>query len=217
VKTNRIAVLAGGVALATLASFVQPAWGAGAPLQSDAFLKASGSVLRTESGAGSAINLRGTNIGGWLTQEDWMSPLGEFAVDRTGWVASAGAGTASRAIDGSGSTVWTTGANQTGGERITIDLGAATVFNRLSVDNAANPGQYPRRLEIEVSANGSAWKSVATQPGTDGVTTSRFGAQIARYVPLTQTAAPPAGWSVGELNIFSDPVLRNATRSEKRR
>ena len=29
------------------------------------------------------------NLGGWLTQEDWMSPLGEFAVDRTGWSATA--------------------------------------------------------------------------------------------------------------------------------
>jgi hypothetical protein len=213
VKTNRIAVLAGGLVLATLGTFAQPAWGVGAPLQSNAFLKASGNVLRTDSGAGSAINLRGTNIGGWLTQEDWMSPLGEFAVDRTGWASSADAGTASRAIDGSGSTVWTTGAHQTGGERITVDLGAATVFNRLSVDNTANPGQYPRRLDIEVSANGSAWKSVATLQGTDGVTTSRFGAQIARYVRLTQTASAAAAWSVGELNLFSDPVLRNATHA----
>ena len=212
-KTNRIAVLAGGLVLATLGTLAQPAWGVGAPLQSNAFLKASGNVLRTDSGAGSAINLRGTNIGGWLTQEDWMSPLGEFAVDRTGWASSAGAGTASRAIDGSGYTVWTTGAHQTSGERITVDLGAATVFNRLSVYNTANPGQYPRRLDIEVSANGSAWKSVATLQGTDGVTTSRFGAQIARYVRLTQTASAAAAWSVGELNLFSDPVLRNATHA----
>ena len=51
------------------------------------FLKASGKYLRNDSGNGSIVNLRGTNLGGWLTMEDWMSPLGEFALDRTRWTA----------------------------------------------------------------------------------------------------------------------------------
>ena len=55
-----------------------------ATLGASDFLKASGSVLKNSSGAGTTVNLRGTNLGGWLTQEDWMSPLGEYAVDRTG-------------------------------------------------------------------------------------------------------------------------------------
>lgn len=40
------------------------------------FLKANGSVIRNQYGAGEIVNLRGTNLGGWLQQEEWMSPAG---------------------------------------------------------------------------------------------------------------------------------------------
>src|SRR6185312_14654012 len=36
------------------------------------FLKASGKYLKNNSGTGSIVTLRGTNLGGWLTMEDWM-------------------------------------------------------------------------------------------------------------------------------------------------
>ncbi|TVX99994.1 cellulase family glycosylhydrolase [Cohnella terricola] len=40
------------------------------------FLKTNGTVIRNNSGTGSVVNLRGTNLGGWMLQEGWMSPLG---------------------------------------------------------------------------------------------------------------------------------------------
>lgn len=40
------------------------------------FLKTSGILIKNNSGTGSTVNLRGTNLGGWLLQESWMSPLG---------------------------------------------------------------------------------------------------------------------------------------------
>lgn len=43
------------------------------------FLKTSGQVLKNNSGTGDVVQLKGTNLGGYLLQEDWMSPLG--AVD----------------------------------------------------------------------------------------------------------------------------------------
>lgn len=52
---------------------------ANAAIDSDDFLKASGKVIRNHSGTGDIVNLRGTNLGGWLLREDWMSPAG--AVD----------------------------------------------------------------------------------------------------------------------------------------
>ncbi|GAA0137808.1 hypothetical protein YSY43_46490 [Paenibacillus sp. YSY-4.3] len=42
----------------------------------DGFLKTSGTVIRDRSGTGNIVNLRGTNLGGWMLQEGWMSPLG---------------------------------------------------------------------------------------------------------------------------------------------
>lgn len=45
-------------------------------IEPSGFLKANGTVLRNNYGTGNIVNLRGTNLGGWLLQEGWMSPLG---------------------------------------------------------------------------------------------------------------------------------------------
>ncbi len=37
------------------------------------FLKASGKVLRDDSGNGALVQLKGTNVGGYLLQEFWMT------------------------------------------------------------------------------------------------------------------------------------------------
>ena len=203
-------IVATFVAAALMTTFVTP------PLEAEAaaitatdFIKASGSVLKKGSGTGATVNLRGTNVGGWLTQEDWMSPLGEFAADRSGWTATASAGTPSGALDGASTTRWTTNSNQTGSEWIRLDLGAPTLFNRLSIDNSNNPGQHPRTIAIETSSDAVSWKSASSQPGVDGVTTAKFSPQVARYVRVSQTATAGALWSVGEINLFNDPVLFN--------
>lgn len=39
------------------------------------FLKANGKSVRNNSGSGSIVALRGTNIGGWLVMENWMNPV----------------------------------------------------------------------------------------------------------------------------------------------
>lgn len=211
----RKTILVAAVIAATLvATTVTP------PLEADAaaitaadFLKASGNVLKKNSGTGTTVNLRGTNIGGWLTHEDWMSPLGEFAADRTGWTSTASAGTPANALDGSTTTRWTTSANQAGSEWIQFDLGANTLFNRLSIDNSGFAGDYPRNLNVETSMNGTTWLSVANLAGTDGVTSIKFSPQVARYVRLAQTSTASVWWSVGEFNLFNDSVLNNSTHT----
>lgn len=40
------------------------------------FLKTNGQVIKNNSGKGNVVQLKGTNLGGYLLQEDWMSPLG---------------------------------------------------------------------------------------------------------------------------------------------
>lgn len=50
------------------------------------FLKTSGTLIKNNSGSGSAVDLHGTNLGGWLMGENWMSPLGgtdEYTVRTT--------------------------------------------------------------------------------------------------------------------------------------
>ncbi|MBO0982638.1 discoidin domain-containing protein [Rathayibacter sp. SD072] len=195
-----LALVAGSVAA------VSPA--AAASLTSADFIKASGNVLKTGSGSGGTVNLRGTNVGGWLTQEDWMSPLGEFATDRTGWSVSASTGSGFEAIDGSGSSEWTTASGKRNPDWLLLDLGAPTRFNRLTLDSSS-ASQYPHALRVETSSDATTWRNVAEQPGTSGRTTVKFVQQDARYLRLTQTASDGAVWSVGELNLFFDAVLAN--------
>lgn len=48
---------------------------AAAVLGASDFLKTSGILIKNNKGNGAAVNLRGTNLGGWLLQEPWMTPL----------------------------------------------------------------------------------------------------------------------------------------------
>lgn len=52
------------------------------------FLKTNGTVIRNNSGSGAIVNLRGTNLGGWLLQEAWMSPMNtpdQYTLTSTLW------------------------------------------------------------------------------------------------------------------------------------
>src|SRR5437016_1521757 len=90
-----------------------PARPAQAAFGSGDFLKASGTVLRNNSGTGAVVNLHGTNLGGWLLQEGWMSPLGEAALSRSAWTVSASSteagGSTKNAVDGNAGTRWSNG------------------------------------------------------------------------------------------------------------
>jgi|GEM_PF-2212386 len=116
-----------------------------AAITSADFLKADGKFLRNQSGTGDIVTLRGTNLGGWLTFEDWMSPLGEFAMDRSQWSVSASDNNsdASLAIDGDDTTRWTSGTAQTSGQWFQVDLGTVSLFNRIYIDAADFAGQHP--------------------------------------------------------------------------
>ncbi|WP_220136715.1 discoidin domain-containing protein [Streptomyces himalayensis] len=188
-----------------------PAPQARAAIGASDFLKADGKYLKRNSGTGEIVTLRGTNLGGWLTFEDWMSPLGEFALDRTGWTptASHNNATADSALDGDNTSRWNTGASQANGQWLQFDLGTPTLFNRAYVNAAGFSGDYPRGYRIEVSDDASTWKNVASGNGSQQNTSAAFSAQVARYVRVVQTGSSAGWWSVAEFNLFSDPVLHN--------
>src|SRR5579871_3792157 len=58
-------------------------------LSADPFLEASGTVIRDGHGTGDPVLLQGTNLGGWLVTEGWMTPRDssglpdEYAVRQT--------------------------------------------------------------------------------------------------------------------------------------
>lgn len=221
-KQSWIVVLA--VVLACAAAVVDPLGGvpAGAqsgPLTAVDFLAADGPVLRADGGTGDVVTLRGTNLGGWLTFEDWMSPLGEFALDRSGWTTTASTGTPANVLDGDVTSSWTTGAAQAGGEWIQIDLATPTLLNRILLDAGPDVDDWPAEYEVLVSDDATTWRSVARSDGTPPedvtpeITTTRFAPQVARHVRVQQLGSRPDAWSIGEINLFSDPVLHNGANS----
>lgn len=175
------------------------------------FLKTSGNYLRNNAGTGNIVTLRGTNLGGWLTQEDWMSPLGEFALDRTGWTATASvnSSTAGNAIDGDDTTRWDTGAPQAGGEWFQVDMGTPTLLNRVYIDAAGFTANQAAGYQVLVSADGATWNNVASGTGSGARIIATFNAVVDRYVRVVQTGTSSNSWSIAEFNAFSDPVLND--------
>ncbi|MEW9553243.1 discoidin domain-containing protein [Nonomuraea sp. NPDC050783] len=209
----RAAALTLTIAAGSLIALAGPA----AALGSADFLKVSGSVLKNAAGTGATVSLRGTNFGGWLTHEDWMSPLGEFALSRNGWSATASAGTAANALDGDGTTRWTTGAPQNGSEWLRVDLGALSRFDRVAFDHTRfGAGEYPRAFQIDVSPTGGSgtWTNVylGTGSATGTVTTATFAPVTARYLKVKQNATAADPWSVGEFNVFNDAASFDRTQ-----
>lgn len=65
--------------------------------------------------AGETVRLRGTNLGGWLMQEGWMSPAGEAPIGREAWSVSSFDDSpgkhAARVIDGDPTHSWISNVN----------------------------------------------------------------------------------------------------------
>lgn len=172
------------------------------------FLKTNGTVIKNNSGSGSIVTLRGTNLGGWLTQECWMSPIGWFAVPRTGWSVSTSVNgaTAGNAIDGDGTTSWNTGTAQAPGQWFKIDMGRQQTFNRIYVDAGSNAGGYPAGYQVLVSNDQTNWTDVASSSGSAQNTVIRFAPQVAQYIKVVQTGSSANWWYIAEINVFSDAV-----------
>ncbi|MBW9111955.1 discoidin domain-containing protein [Microbacterium trichothecenolyticum] len=137
-----------------------------------------------------------------------ITPTTGDPVSRSGWTATAshtaGAFTATQAIDGQSTTRWSSGANQTAGQSLTVDLGASRTFDQVSLNQMELSGDFPAGYEVRVSTNGSTWSSpVATGAGTPSITNIAFSPQTARYVRVSLTASASRWWSVGELSVWN--------------
>ncbi len=139
-------------------------------------------------------------------------------LNRTSWVVtSSPVGSGHNNIkDNSLTSRWTTGAAQTNGQHLQLDLTTPTEFNRIEFDHTNNHFDYARGYEIRVSNNGTDWATspviaVSTTNSLNGKSSISFANQTARYIRITQTgsAGNSTGisakwWSISELNLFKD-------------
>ncbi len=129
-------------------------------------------------------------------------------LSRATWVASSsttGSDQPDNALDGDLSTRWSTGTSQANGQWFQVDMGATNVFNKLVLNSANSPNDYPRGYQVFVSDDGVNWTGpIATGTGSVGTTPISFATQAARYIRIIQTgSASGTFWSIHEFNVFA--------------
>lgn len=128
-------------------------------------------------------------------------------LNRTSWTVAASSDAngdvASKAIDGSAATRWTSGKLQAGDEYYKIDLGSSQSFNKIVLDSTNSGGDYGRNYAVYVSADGTNWgTAIATGSGAV-ITTITFSSQTKRYIRINQTVTGNSWWSIHELNVYN--------------
>ncbi len=135
------------------------------------------------------------------------------ALDPTRWQATAdpagpsdpccSADVASHAVDDDASTRYSTGAAQTPGQYLQVDLGRAERVRQLVLDTGVSVGDYPRGVAVTASRDGSTWSApVALQPSGQLTTVDLSGAPV-RYLRVTLTAASGSWWSVADVRAYA--------------
>lgn len=168
---------------------------------------ATGSAGAGSTGAGGSGSAAGATSGGGAGGVP-INPC-----DRTKWKATASKSSTNPAtppalaIDGVGSTRWSTGAVQVGGEWFLLDLGArAAHLTQIVLDASLNPGDEPLKYKVEVSDDGTSYALVCTGTGAP-TTVIKFVDSPARYIRITQTGSDPDAnwWSIQELTLTCSP------------
>jgi glucosylceramidase len=139
----------------------------------------------------------------WPTSARLSTPW--QAVPLSGATATAqpaGQGDPALALDGDGTTRWTSGAAQTPGQYLQVDLGRRTEFRRAAIDTGDNLGDFPRGWQLSVSDDGTNWRTAATGTGTGQLTAADLGPTRARYLRITQTGTAPNWWSLADLRLY---------------
>ncbi|WP_165444045.1 discoidin domain-containing protein [Lachnoclostridium sp. Marseille-P6806] len=185
-------------------------------------LHTSGSRIVDE--AGKQITLRGTNLGGWLMQEGWMTPLGSGEIDHSFIVnitasATNGDHVASNAIDtvttdeittNNMFTYWqSTSAQAENSAELLIELDKIRYFDRIVVETGpAHTGDYLRGAVVWMSNNWTDWFSADTitvdeSKSNEGIVTILTGDQSAKYIAIRPGRASEDGqyWTVANISL----------------
>lgn len=159
---------------------------------------AAGSVYRY------AVRVSGSSQ---ASKPERISYTGDVELGREGWRLSSNispdVSDPAAAIDGNPRTRWDTGSNQTPGAYLQIDLGKEQRVGRISLEYADSPYDYPRRYEVEVSADGANWTHVASGSGQKERTEISFSPVQTRFIRISQKGTGGNYWSIHELRLFS--------------
>jgi len=154
------------------------------------------------------VTLKGPASANWSIHE---FNLLSTSLSRTGWTATAtstsGANVASRAIDDSYGSIWSTAGAQTG-QSITVDMQARQLFNQIVLYSGGYTDEYPRGYLVFVSNDGTTWGSaVATGSSSGSPVVINLPNQSARFVRIT-AATDPHTWTIADLKVNGQPTTQ---------
>ena len=133
-----------------------------------------------------------------------MSP--QPLANRSEWKLSASTDKdLARAVDGDGSTRWTTGKFQTPGQWFQIDLPTATEVAGIVLDSARSGNDYPRGYSLEISNDGKAWETLEKGKGDSSITEILFKKPVkTNHIRITQTGEVMGKfWSIHEVDLIA--------------
>ncbi|HEY8301860.1 MAG TPA: discoidin domain-containing protein [Jatrophihabitans sp.] len=135
------------------------------------------------------------------------------ALDPTSWHATANPNgpsdsccsgdVAEHAVDDDATTRWSTGAAQTPGQYLQVDLGRAQPVSRFVLDTGASTGDYPRSYAVSTSTDGTHWTDAGTGTGSGQLTNITLDGSPVRYVRVTLTGSDNSWWSVADVRAYA--------------
>jgi len=136
----------------------------------------------------------------------WTPGTG-VALSNDGWSASAshthGGYFATQALDDNVATHWTSGADQAAGQQFTLDLGAPTSFDQITLNMGSLPSDEPASYRVFVSDNPASWGApVATGTGTPYLTNIHPGPQTKRYIRIELAAGTSGWWTIAHASVY---------------
>jgi aryl-phospho-beta-D-glucosidase BglC (GH1 family) len=185
------------------------------------FVHTSGKVIL--DGDDNQITFRGTNLGGWLQQEGWMSPLDTGGISKNYFASVSassqyGNNSADLAIDevdnngiitGNLDTFWQSAVTQ-GDKNIEfkIAFNRSRTFSGIVLETGPNNTiEYLRGCYLQVSDDNATWRNVTNNidesKSAAGIVKISFGEQTARYISIKpeNTGAATVFWTIADLNV----------------
>ena len=139
------------------------------------------------------------------------------ALSRSAWVATtnseaSGADVPAHALDGNLTTRFSTDQDQAAGLYFEVNLGSAQAFDELEMEVPGSAGDYARGYDVEVSATGTAWATVAACTGTGTPEVVSFPAQTDQYVRVVLTTGVTTNWwSIDEFYLYNPATSGTTT------
>ncbi|MDR6688259.1 O-glycosyl hydrolase [Arthrobacter sp. 1088] len=143
--------------------------------------------------------------GGGSTNPAYGTPL-----SRTGWTPTASNTSPwpndalEKMLDGDAASRYSSGASQTVGMWVQVDMGQAQTFDKVVLDSGTSIGDFASSADVEVSSDGTNWTKVASIV-SDGqqIQVASFETQTARYIKVINTGNSGRWWSIAEFNAYA--------------